>query len=76
VIFDEPEHTNVFPGSFPLLLRFQLQATMEKVEALREIQIRQGQRMIERSGFSFQQGQIMDPIEENPFLALLFFTLN
>lgn len=41
VIFYEPEHTDVFPGSLPLLFSLQLQTTMEEIEALREIEIRQ-----------------------------------
>jgi hypothetical protein len=69
IVLQEPQDPDKFPRAFPFLFLLSLEATMQRVKALGEVQIHQGSGLIPGSRFSFQKGQIVAVVEKDPFFA-------
>jgi hypothetical protein len=69
VVLQEPQDSDKLPEPFAFLFLLPSETTAKGVKALGQIQIHQGPGMIHGTRFSFQEGQIVAVVEEDPLLA-------
>jgi hypothetical protein len=69
VVLQEPQDSDKLPDPFSFLFLFPSETTAKGIKALGQIQIHQGPGMIHGTWFSFQEGQIVAVVEEDPLLA-------
>jgi hypothetical protein len=69
MVLQKSEHTDILSGTFTLAFLFYLKTAMKDVETLRQMQIVQGQRMMQCTGLSFQERKVMYGREKDPFLV-------
>ena len=69
MFFQKPQRLDEFPRSLAVKLFLAFHAAAQKGETFRQIPVFQGPGMIQCSGFSLQNRQIMHWIEGHAFLA-------
>ncbi len=69
VVLQEPQDSDKLPEPFAFLFLLSSETTAKGIKALGQVQIHQGPGMIHGTRFSFQKGQLVAVVEEDPFLA-------